>query len=485
MMKVDQINSIICLVNREDKSYAETAKILNIDPRTVKKYADLNDHNPKLQRKKTTAPVMDPVKPIIDEWLEGDEKVPKKQRHTARRIYDRLCEEYGFTGSDRSVRDYVSKRKKEIYGSIGQEYLPLTEVAGDAQFDFGEVLVIYEDQEVKMHEAVLTFPHANAGFSQLFFSNNQECVLEFLKRVFHYIDAVPRCIRFDNLTPVVYKDNNGKRILTDGVQRFANHYGFQCEFCNPAKGNEKGNVENKVGYIRRNWFTPVPRFSNFTELENFNKSLFDKAVKDMNRNHYAKDVPIKQLWEEDLKQCHNVSSIEYDCYRLEQFKADKRGLVHVEKNVYSASPKLAGQKVWVKIYCNHIEILDKDYQPVCKHIRVYGSNIRKVDWSLYLSTLRKKPRALQNTDFYQALPIQWQNLLEESLEPEKILADVEYMLKLNKVQYAPDIANFLEYYDYDLLSNVVEANPKDYLLLPTYNPDLSTYDRLLGGGDRA
>lgn len=485
MMEVDQINCITGLVNREGKSYAEAAKILNIDPRTVKKYADLDDHNPKPSTRKKGAPVMDPVKPIIDQWLEGDLKVPKKQRHTARRVYDRLCDEHGFIGSERSVRKYVSQRKKDLYGSTGQEYLPLTEVAGDAQFDFGEVLVIYEGQEVKMHEAVLTFPQSNAGFSQLFFSNNQECVLEFLKRVFHEINAVPRRIRFDNLTPVVFKDKSGKRILTEGVQRFANHYGFQCDFCNPAKGNEKGNVENKVGYMRRNWFTPVPQLPNFVELEDFNKSLFDKAIKDMNRNHYAKDVPIKQLWEKDLKRCHNLASVEYDCHRLEQFKTDKRGLVHVEKNIYSTSPGLGEQKVWVKIYYDHIEILDKDHQFICKHTRVYRTNIRKIDWSMYLPVLRKKPRALYNTDFYQALPKQWQNLLEESSEPEQILADIEKLLKRNNVQYATDIASFLEYYDGNFLSSTAEIKPNDCLPLPAYHPDLSIYDRLLDRGDKA
>ncbi|MCK4261203.1 MAG: IS21 family transposase [Halanaerobiales bacterium] len=481
MMKVDQINSIICLVNRKGKSYAEAAKILGIDPRTVKKYAERDDHNSQPKSRKTTSPVMDPVKPIIDLWLEEDMKAPKKQRHTAQRIYDRLCEEHGFTGSDRSVRNYVSKRKKELV-STGHEYLPLTEVAGDAQFDFGEVIVIYEGQEIKMHEAVITFPYSNSGFSQLFFSNNQECVLEFLKRVFHHIEAVPQRIRFDNLTPVVYRDKNGKRVLTDGVQRFANHYGFKCDFCNPAKGNEKGNVENKVGYIRRNWYTPMPQFSNFTEYESFNNTLFDKTIKDMNRNHYAKDIPIKKLWEEDLKRCHNVPNIEYDCHRLEQFKTDKRGLVHIEKNIYSTNPAFGQQKVWVKIYCNHIEILDKDQQLICKHTRVYGTNVRKVDWSIYLSTLRKKPRALYNTDFYQALPQRWQTFLGESSEPENILANLEDLIKRNKLQYATDIATLLEYYDCEFLNNTAEVNQNELLSLPAYQPDLSVYNKLLMGG---
>ena len=161
-------------------------------------------------------------------------------------------------------------------------YLPLAQPAGEGQVDFGENLY-YDAQgrERKGYELVVSFPRSNKGYTQFFPSQSQECLLEGLERVFEHIGGVPPRLKFDNLsTAVVQVLENGERVLTEGFTRFMLHYRFRAEFCNPAAGNEKGNVENKVGYSRRNAFVPVPTVTSFEE---FNEWLWEWCEQDAQR----------------------------------------------------------------------------------------------------------------------------------------------------------------------------------------------------------
>ncbi|MBN4051124.1 IS21 family transposase [bacterium AH-315-L21] len=207
--------------------------------------------------------------------LTDDLKSPRKQRHTAVRVYNRLVEEHGFTRGKRTVADYVSKKKKEL-STAKEGYLPIAHPAGEAQLDFGEMMYRNENKkEKKGHYLTLSFPYSNAAYTQIFESENQECVIEGLKRIFEYIGGVPKLIVMDNMSSVVAKIlTNGERKIAEGFQRFALHYRFNMRFCNVASGNEKGNIENKIGYHRRNMFVPIPKTDN---LEKYNKTLWKKA----------------------------------------------------------------------------------------------------------------------------------------------------------------------------------------------------------------
>ena len=221
----------------------------------------------------------------INEWLEKDKRGPRKQRHTSQRIYDRLVREYGYKGSYSSVRRYVHKKKAEM-SSKPKGCLPLAHPQGEAQLDIGEF--IYYDvhgQEHNAYSLVMSFPYSNKAYIQAFPSQNQECLLVGMKRIFEYIGGVPTRIRFDNMSTAVAQVLEGaERKLTDGFTRFMLHYRFEADFCNPASGNEKGNVENKVGYSRRNAFVPVPTITSFDE---FNESLWAWCENDAQREQTA------------------------------------------------------------------------------------------------------------------------------------------------------------------------------------------------------
>jgi transposase len=287
VLEMAQIEYIKHLYEREGKSLREIAKEVGLNFRTVRKYAYMNDFSP--QEQPNVEPeryrVLGPYIKSINQWMEQDMREPRKQRHTAKRIFDRLHEEQDFDGSYASVKRYVVK-KRWLLNQAREGYLPIAQPPGHAQVDFGK-FKYYDGLSVANDGCALlvTFPYSNAGWIQVFAAQNQECLLEGLKRVFYHIGGVPIRLRCDNMTTAVAQILEGtERVLTDGFYRFKLHYRFEADFCNPASGNEKGNAENKVGYDRRNMLVPVPLIDDFAV---FNEELFARCDADHKREHMA------------------------------------------------------------------------------------------------------------------------------------------------------------------------------------------------------
>ena len=325
------------LYEKEEKSFAEIARTTNLNYRTVRKYALKDDWSedklPNLEPE--SYPVLGEFIPTINEWLEKDKLVPRKQRHTGKRIYYRLCDEFGYTGSYSSVKKYLRKKKAQM-STKPNGYLPLAHPPGEAQLDFGEF--IYYDargQEHKAYTLVMSFPYSNKAYIQVFPAQNQECLLEGMKRIFEYIGGVPSRIRFDNMSTAVAQVLEGaERKLTDGFTRFMLHYRFEADFCNPASGNEKGNVENKVEYIRERFFVPVPSAPSLGAL---NDDLALWCREDMRRPHYAKERLIADLFVDERAVLLPLRpSFEY--WETVPARTDKRGFVSFRNNKYFVGP---------------------------------------------------------------------------------------------------------------------------------------------------
>ena len=181
----------------------------------------------------------------------------------------------------------MSQKRKEIYEEHKKGYLPLEHPAGEAQADFCQ-FAYYDNAGIMKEGRKLTvsFPYSNASYCQIFKGENMECLLQGIKNVKEYVGIVPYRMVFDNLSTAVAHINKDKtRILTEGFQRFMAHYNTEPIFCNQAAGWEKGNVESKVGYERKNMFVPVPTILDFNR---FNERLFNSCYKDMQREHYVK-----------------------------------------------------------------------------------------------------------------------------------------------------------------------------------------------------
>lgn len=232
------------------------------------------------------------------------------------RIYHRLCDEHGFTGCYSTVKKYVRK-KKYVMKTLSAGYLPLEHPKGWGQVDFGlaEGEWAATGERFPFYALTISFPGSNNGVTQAFPSQNQECLLEGMKRIFEHIGGVPPRLRFDNMTTAVAQVlKDGERVLTDGFTRFMLHYRFQADFCNPASGNEKGNVENKVGYSRRNAFVPVPVITSFEE---FNEQLMRqvklggmakgwRSVPYENTEQYVTDLLTLELQERETNRINRM-----------------------------------------------------------------------------------------------------------------------------------------------------------------------------------
>lgn len=414
-----EVNYIRHETNFKGANYAEVARKVGVDWRTVKKYADQEDFSSEITIKQTRrSPIMDPVKPIIDDWLREDARKKKKFRRTAKRIFTLLAEQHEFTGSERSVRAYVAKRKREFAETSDHAALPLVTKPGAVQVDFGEAPFLHGGKEVILHYLVLSFPASNAFVFQVFPSQNRECFLQGLTNIFTFLGGVPHTIRFDNLSPAVSKIlPNGERKLTEEFERFTAHYGFRPEFCNPNSGNEKGHVESMVKYIRNNYLIPaVP----YQELSDLNEQALHWSVQDRERPHYDKQLPIAELYLADKQRLLQLPGKPYECVRREKLTADKYGYIRVDERKYSTSPRFAGQRVSVLLGSDKVSILTEGNELVTTHPRLYGDDEKtSMDWQPYLNLIAKRPTALKYTTFFEELPDEWRAYLEACTVEEK------------------------------------------------------------------
>ena len=208
-------------------------------------------------------PKLEPFTGIIDRILEDDHKVPRKQRHTAKRIYERLRDEHGFAGQYTIVKDYVRERRR----GIKEMFVPLSHLPGHAQCDFGEARVIIGGVEQQVHDVVLDLPHSDGCFIKAYPAETTEALLDGHVSAFALLGGVPQSIHYHNTRLAVAKIlGDGRRKRTRACTELVAHYLFEDRFGRPGKGNGKGKVEGMVGYVRRTFLVPVPSFESFAAL---------------------------------------------------------------------------------------------------------------------------------------------------------------------------------------------------------------------------
>ena len=279
MIGVDKIDDIRRL-GRNGASVASISRDTGVSEPTVRKYLreqDLSERPPEIGGA-PGSPLLEPFEALIDSWLLEDRRCWRKQRHTAKRVYDRLVAEEGFEGSYSTVRRYVRRRREELAAGLdareAQGFLLLDWLPGECQVDFGQADFRVRGVVTRGHFLVVSFPHSNVGFAQVFWGETAECVCQGLKSVIEFVGGVPLRAVFDNATEVGRRV--GAQISTSALfRRFAAHYGLDYSFTNPYSGNEKGSVENKVGALRRNLFVPMPQI---WDVKAYNGRLLDACL---------------------------------------------------------------------------------------------------------------------------------------------------------------------------------------------------------------
>ncbi len=495
MLTVTQVDYIKHLRNNEGASISEIASRVGCCWETAKKYADGNIDLQKRGRRKRRKPVMEGFEEEIVDILVNDQRVNAKQRRTAKKIFEEL-QELGYQGSDRTVREYVRKAKEELRIQAKQQFIRLEQFPGEAQVDFGEFTAINDGLEKTYYELIMSFPYSNAQVCIVLPSENVVCFLHGLQSLFRLIGGVPKIIRFDNLSAAVIKIlSKEERSLTAMFKTFQWHYRFETEFCNPGKGNEKGHVETKVGYVRRNNFSPLPIID---DLDEFNNELHKKMVRDRQREHYTKKVLIEELWEEDRNSLLVLPTSALELVRLHTRVLNKYGEIKINEQLYRVPNISPGQKVLVKEHWDHLEILDASGEKlfhVCP--RVYMQKAENIDWVAELEIFIQRPRAAERAVYLRALPdsIKDYILSTEDLRErrQRIIATVDILrhFSLDIAVLATEKA--LEYGRTDINSlrvfaagqanaQIPDLAPLDESWTPSqvaeWRPDLSIYDSL-------
>lgn len=416
MLTMDQIQDIRNRFFFKGQSISRIAKDMRLDWKTVQKYVDQTDFNKPNQTpdsEQKLCPKLEPYKPVIDRWLMEDRSAPRKQRHTAKRVFDRLTNEIdGFDCSYRTVVTYFSIKREEIFAANKDAALPLLHRPGEAQADFGTA-EFYENGTKHIGKYLeVSYPHSNKGYMQLFYGENMECLLEGLSAIFRHVGSVPHEIWFDNTSTIVTKIiKGGARELTDRFSRFQEHYRFNAIFTNPGRGQEKGNVENKVGYQRRNFLVPVPRF---LALSDYNTYLLQLCERDARRDHYRHNKTIEELFEEDKVNCHELPKITFDTSRIKSVTTNNWGKFYLNNRLheYSSSPRHANCRINIKLTSDRVIVLDENYREVVCHKRLYGDYKQEsMEWLAYLKQISVRPRALKYSGIYDMLPDSMQQFL--------------------------------------------------------------------------
>jgi len=297
MIDQDAWASIRLLHLRQGKSKSWIARELGISRNTVRKYLE-GCEAPKYRATQARG------RPISGKWeehvrliLNDDRNAPRKQQHTAKRIYDRLVEEHQFTGSERTVRKLVA----EIKGKPAKKAtIPLQFDAGkDAQVDFGESFADIAGVRTKLQVFEMRLNYSRKKFVMAMLSANMESFMEAHVRAFEFFGGVPEHLTYDNLGLAVVRVGKGKdRTLTKKFRELMGFYAFKANFCTPGieGAHEKGGVEGGIGFSRRNWMVPVPKVSSVQEL---NMILEARCIKDGARTVDGQDKTIEEAFAEE------------------------------------------------------------------------------------------------------------------------------------------------------------------------------------------
>ena len=342
-------------------------------------------------------PKLGPWLGIIDAILEDDKQRPVKQRHTAKRIFERLKEEHGFTGGYTIVKDYVrtaTLRAQEMF-------VPLTHPAGEAQVDFGEALVVIAGVEQKAHYLAMDLPHSDDCFVAAFPAETTEAFLEGHVRAFAYFGGVPTRILYDNTRIAVAKILGGEeRQRTRSFSELQSYYLFADKFGRPARGNDKGKVEGLVGYARRNFMVPIPRASSWEEL---NLHLEADCRKRRERRLRGHSETIGERFERDRAALLPLPAAPYEACEKISARVSSLSLVRYRSNDYSVPTEYGHRQVWVKGYVHEVVIACAS-EVIARHQRSYEHEAVVFDPLHYLALLEQKTRALD-----QAAPlVDWQ-----------------------------------------------------------------------------
>ena len=343
------------------------------------------------------APKLGAYRALVDAWLEADLQAPRKQRHTARRIWARLVDEHGADVAETTVRDYVRARKRAMGWPVGEVFVPQVHAPGiEAEVDWGEAQVDLAGVPTKVHLFFMRASFSGAAFCQASLAETQQAFLELHVEAFDWFGGVFERIRFDNLSSAVKQVLRGRRrVETDRFVALRSHYLFESWFTTPglAGAHEKGGVEGEVGRFRRNHLVPVPAVAELGEL---NALLLACCEADLRRRIVGRAETVGEAWASERSALRALPGEPFDASEAAGPRVDAKSLVTVRQNRYSVPVALAGLKVGARIGAREITISHAG-AVVARHERLHGKFGTSAQLDHYLELLARKPGGLEHS----------------------------------------------------------------------------------------
>ena len=343
--------------------------------------------------------------PVIEAILEADRTTPVKQRHTAKRIFERLRDEHGFTGGYTVVKDHV-----RIERARGREtFVPLAHPPGHAQVDFGEAVGVIGGVRQKIHFFCLDLPQSDACFVKAYPAETTEAFLDGHVSAFEFFGGVPLSILYDNLKIAVAKIcGDGKRERTRAFTELVSHYLFKDRFGRPGKGNDKGKVEGLVKYARANFMTPIPITPSYEAL---NGMLSERCLARQSDRAGRRAETISERLVADTAVIRTLPATPLEPCEKRAARVSSTALVRYRGNDYSTPTAHGFQEVLVKGFVEEVVILCRG-EEIARHARSYDHGVFVYDPLHYLALIETKPNALDQAAALQGweLPEGFQHL---------------------------------------------------------------------------
>jgi len=337
-------------------------------------------------------PKLGAVSGWIDSVLEADRKAPRKQRHTAHRIWTRLKQEHpGADVAESTVREYVRKRKIELGLQHGEVFVPQSYRWGqEGQVDWYEAWAEIDGEEQKVYVFCMRSMASGGAFHRAYPHAGQQAFLEAHELAFAYFGGVFEVLRYDNLSSAVKRVIRGsQREETERFIAFRSHWGFRSEFCTPGEGHEKGGVESENGYYRRNHLTPVPQVRSWEQLNSF---LLEGCKRDEERIIGGRSQTVGAGM--CLERAHLLPLAEegFELASIHFPTVNSSGCVRVLTNFYSV-PAPVGCQVQAKVTATTVELWHEG-RCIARHDRCFSRQKKILNLEHYLDALSKKPGAL-------------------------------------------------------------------------------------------
>src|SRR5260221_12791543 len=356
----------------EKKSIRQIAKEEGCSRDTIRGAISNDPLKPYLLTRKKPAPVFGPYQPRVEALLHHNERLPRKQRYTAHRIFEVLREE-GYQGCESSIRHYISARK--IASPTPDVFLPLEfEPGQDAKVDWGEATAIIGGHREKVQLFIMRLCFSRRTFAMTFPTQKQESFLWGHLQAFQYFGGVPHRISYDNLGTAVKLafEKTGRagrpRHEVRAFVAFRSHYLFESHFCTPGEGHEKGQVEGGVGYTRRNAMVPLPTATSFEDL---NQQLLGRCLKEDSRRVSRQTQTIGEAWQQERALLLPLPPSDYECCQMTTVRLNPYSQATYDTNRYSVPVNRARREVTLKAYPFTVEIWDGMHR-LSNHPRCYG-----------------------------------------------------------------------------------------------------------------